>query len=133
MPIVWASKLQTEYALISTEREYISLLTLLQDAIPMIDFIKKLTHSGFEFNVKHPTIKCKAFEDNEGALELTRLSKFCPRTKHINVKYHHFHDSIESGKMHMSGIDTKEQQADILTNPIHKQTFIYICKLQMGW
>jgi hypothetical protein len=133
MPIVWGSKLQTECALSSTESEYISLSTSLRDAIPMIDFLQELTDVGFDFNIEHPTISCKAFEDNEGALEMARSPKFRPRTKHINVKYHHFHDSIESGKIHMLGIDTKEQQADILTKPLDEYTFLYIRKLLMGW
>jgi hypothetical protein len=133
MPIVWASKLQTECALGTTESEYISLSTSLRDAIPMIEFLEELTNIGFKFNINHPTIFCKAFEDNEGALEMARPPKSRPRTKHINVKYHHFHDSIESGKIIMSSIDTKEQQADILTKPLDEQTFLYIRKLLMGW
>jgi hypothetical protein len=133
MPIVWASKLQTECALSTTESEYISLSTALREAIPMIDFLEELTTAGFKFNIDHPTIFCKAFEDNEGALEMARSPKFRPRTKHINVKYHHFHDCIESGKIIMAAIDTKEQQADILTKPLDEQTFLYICNLLMEW
>jgi hypothetical protein len=89
----------------------------------MMDFLQELTNAGFKLNINHPTISCKPFEDNERALEMARSPKFRPRTKHIDVKYHHFHDSIESGKIHMSGIDTKEQQANILTKPLDKQTF----------
>jgi hypothetical protein len=99
----------------------------------MIIFLQELTDVRFKFNIEHPTISCKAFEDNEGALEMARLPKFPPCTKHINVKDHHFHDSIESGKSHILGIDTKVQQADILTKPLNDQTFLYICKLLMGW
>jgi hypothetical protein len=34
-----------------------------------------------------PYIYCKVFEDNSGALELAKLPKLCPCTKHINVCY----------------------------------------------
>jgi hypothetical protein len=30
-------------------------------------------------------------------LELARLLKLCPCTKHINVCYHHFHKHIRNG------------------------------------
>jgi hypothetical protein len=133
MPITWASRLQTEGAHSSTESEYISLSTSLRDAIPMIDFLREMVTVGFNFIASGSTIKCKAFEDNKGALEMARSPKFRPRTKHINIKYHHFHDSIDGGKIVMYGIDTKEQQADILTKPLEESLFVYLRKLIMGW
>jgi hypothetical protein len=131
MPITWASRLQTEGAHSSTESDYIS--TALRNAIPMIDFLQELVSAGFKFITKGSTIQCTAFEDNEGALEMARSPKFCPQTKHINIKYHHFHNSIKSGKVSMQGIDTKEQQADILTKPLEVSLFTYIRSLIMGW
>jgi hypothetical protein len=120
-------------ALSSTESEYISLSTSLREAIPMIDFINELVDAGFIFNTNQPKVKCKAFEDNEGALEMARSPRFRPCTKHINIKYHHFHESIESGKIIMEAIDTKDQQADILTKPLADELFIRLRKLIMGW
>jgi hypothetical protein len=133
LPITWASKLQTECALISTESKYVWLSTALREAIPMIDFMDKLITAGFKFNIDHPKIYCKAFKDNEGALEMARTPKFRPGSKHINVKYHHFHDSIESGKIFMFPIDTKEHQADILTKLLDEKAFVYLGQLIMGW
>jgi len=37
-----------------------------------------------------PKIHCKVFEDNEGAIEIANVPKMRPRTKHLNIKYHHF-------------------------------------------
>ena len=39
---------------------------------------------------KRPSVKCKVFEDNNGAIELAKAPNICPRTKHIALKYHHF-------------------------------------------
>ena len=99
----------------------------------MIDFMTELQNAGFHFNTTHSAILCKAFEDNEGALEMVRSPKFRPRTKHINIKYHHFHESIESGKITMHAIDTTQQQADICTKPLIIRSFIYLRKLISGW
>ncbi len=52
--------------------------------------------------------------DNSGALELTRLPQLCPRTKHINVCYHHFCKHVRKGRIKIFPIDTKDQIADTL-------------------
>jgi hypothetical protein len=41
-----------------------------------------------------PTVKCKLFEDNSGAMTLAKSPAMRPRTKHINVKYHHFRSFV---------------------------------------
>jgi hypothetical protein len=48
------------------------LSTALREVIPMIDFLQELVDAGFHLNLEDPVIKCKAFKDNEGALEMTR-------------------------------------------------------------
>jgi hypothetical protein len=101
MPLSWGSKLQTETALSATEAEYIALLTAMREVIPIIDYLDELRKNGFKFNNGTNEIMCKAFEDNEGALEMARSPKFRPQTKHINIKYHHFHELIETGKVKM--------------------------------
>jgi hypothetical protein len=64
---------------------------------------------------------------------MARSPKFRPRTKHINIKYDHFHESVESGKIEMSAIDTSMQQADIFTKPVPEAVFVKLQKLIMGW
>jgi hypothetical protein len=51
------------------------------------------------FNVvcTEPYMCCKVFECNSSALELARLPKLCPRTKHINVCYHHLCEHVLKG------------------------------------
>jgi hypothetical protein len=78
-------------------------------------------------------IKCKVFEDNEGALEMARSPKFRPRAKHINIKYHHFHELIETGKNKMKKKGTLDQQADIFTNSLRTSLFTKLRKLLRGW
>jgi hypothetical protein len=130
-------KLQTETALSAAEAEYISLYislsTALREALPIIDYLCELCKNGFMFNNNRNEIKCKAFEDNEGELEMARSPKFRPRTKHINIKYHHFHESIETGKIEMTKIGMLDQQADIFNKPLRTNLFTKLRKLIMGW
>jgi hypothetical protein len=62
-----------------------------------------------------PYVYCKVFEDNSSALELARLPKLCPRTKHINVCYHHFHEHVRNGLIKIFPLRTKNQIANALT------------------
>ncbi len=59
-----------------------------------------------------PVMRCKLFEDNSGANELaTRVKspEMRPRTKHINIKYHHFRQQVQEGKIVIEAIGTKDK------------------------
>ena len=63
------------------------------------------------------------FEDISGALELANVPKMCPRTKHINNKYHHFRDHVRNKQILVKAVDTREQVADYLTKPLPRELF----------
>jgi hypothetical protein len=77
------------------------------------------------FNVlcTEPYVYCKVFEDNSGALKLARLPKLRPRTKHINVCYHHFREHVRKELIKIFPVDTKDQIADALTKPLAQNDF----------
>lgn len=93
-PVVWASKLQTKIALSSTESEYIALSQSLREVIPLMRLIKEMKESGFDLPIATPEVHCKVFEDNNGCLEMAQTPKMRPRTKHLNIKYHHFRGAV---------------------------------------
>ena len=95
-PIIWASRLQTQVALSTTEAEYIAMMSQsLQDVLPIMFLIQEMKEKGFQIICTQPYVYCKVFEDNSGALELVRLPKLCHCTKHINVCYHHFPEHVQ--------------------------------------
>jgi hypothetical protein len=122
-PIVWASKMQTEVALSTTEAEYIALSTALRECIPLMSLLKEMKREGFNLKVTRPRVHCKVFEDNSGAVELATVHKTRPRTKHLNVKYHHFRHHVDSGEIEIASIRSDEQQADLLTKPLSEELF----------
>lgn len=63
-----------------------------------------------------PTVYCKAFEHNSGALELAKSPRLRARTKHINIVYHHFREHVRKCMIHFFPISTTDQLADISTN-----------------
>ena len=132
-PIIWHSKLQSTICLSTTEAEYVCLSQALRDTIPVINLLKELRNNGFYDEDVAPKIHCKAFEDNSGALELAKTPKMRPRTKHINLVYHHFREHVRSGLVTLFHIDTKKQTADMLTKPLDQNLFQSHRKKLLGW
>jgi hypothetical protein len=132
-PIIWASKLQTSIALSTTEAEYIALSTALREVIPLMELIEEMKAQGFGFKTSKPTVHCKVFEDNSGAIEIATVHKFRPRTKHINTQYHHFRSYVIQGRIIIKAISTEEQRADMLTKPLPVNLMVKFRKAVMGW
>lgn len=132
-PIAWSSTLQTLATLSSTEAEYVALSTALRHAIPLMELLKELQRNGFDIFTDVPRIFCKAFEDNAGALEMARLPKMRPRTRHINQVYHHFRDWVRRRALTLYPVDTLEQLADILTKPLPLNLLIKFREKLLGW
>jgi hypothetical protein len=123
-PIVWTSKLQTQIALSTTEAEYTSLSQSLREAIPLMQLVKEIKEKGLATYSDVPKVYCKAFEDNSGALEIARTHKMRPRTKHINLVYHHFRSFVKKGLVVIWPIKTEDQPADIMTKPTARDLFL---------
>jgi len=117
-PIIWSSRMQTTIALSTTEAEYIALSTALRDVLPLMRLVREMKDSGFDLAVEAPTVHCKVFEDSSGTIELAKAPKMRPRTKHINVVYHHFRHHVENGDITVTPISTEDQNADLLTKPL---------------
>jgi len=123
-PIIWASKLQSQVALSTTEAEYIAMSMALRDVLPIMHLVKEMKDNGFPALCTEPYVYCKVFEDNSGALELARLPKLRPRTKHINIVYHHFREAVRNGDIKIFPVGTEDQIADVLTKALPQNLFV---------
>jgi histone deacetylase 1/2 len=132
-PLIWSSKLQTTISMSSTEAEYVCLSEALRSVIPMMELLKEAQACGFNAIGGTPTIHCRAFEDNSGALELANNHKFRPRTKHLNVKYHHFRSYVRRSLITVSKVASANMVADILTKPLSEAVFCPLRDILMGW
>ena len=132
-PITWASKMETVTAMSTTEVEYIALSTSLREVIPLMGLLKEVREQGLGVGNLPPRIHCTIFEDNSRALELTRLPKIRPRTKHINQSYHHFREHVERKDIIIEATSSEHQIADILNKPLAEPAFSRHCKAIMGW
>ena len=132
-PLLWKSQLQTEVALSSTESEYTGLSYALRDAIPIMQLLKEMKRRGFPISAPQARVHCHVFEDNSGALEMARIHKYRPRTKHLNVRLHHFRDYVERKEISIHPISTYEQPADFLTKALNEETLQRHRRTVLGW
>eukprot|EP00804_Cyclotella_cryptica_P009459 CCRYP_017777-RA/>CCRYP_017777-RA protein AED:0.38 eAED:0.39 QI:0/-1/0/1/-1/0/1/0/98 len=94
--------------------------------------IKEMRERKFDIVNTQPYVYCKVFEDNSGALELARHPRLRPRTKHINVCYHHFREHVRKGLIKIFPMDTKDQISDTLTKALARNDFVCHRKLMCG-
>ena len=95
--------------------------------------MQELKDRGFEDSYNKPKVHCKLFEDNTGALALATVPKIRPRTKHINLVYHHFREAVRKGLVEIIYTSTKDQLGDIFTKPLAQNDFVKFRTRLIGW
>ena len=60
-------------------------------------------------------------------------TKFSPKTKHIDLKYHNFRSHVKYGRVDIHYRPTGEQLADLLTKPLSNESFFTLRYIICGW
>jgi hypothetical protein len=131
-PVVWCSRLQTEIALSATESEYVALSQGLREVIALFGILKEIKNIHPTINNAIPTLHCKTFDDNVGAIEMENCLKMRPQTKHLTIKYHHFRQAVTKGDNKIVYVCRKLQSADILTKALRIGLLQTLRSLIMG-
>ncbi len=113
--ITWSSKQQRTIALSSCEAEYIAVSSACQEAL----WLQKLLNDVGVPQNNPVTI----FEDNQGAIKLSKAQRDHSRTKHIDIRHHFIRQLVEDGQIHLEYCPTDQMIADILTKPLPRQKF----------
>ncbi len=112
---------------------------VLCEFIPIMGLLQEMREQDFKVLCTKPYVYCKVFEDNSGILKLARLPKLCPRTKHINVCYHHLCERVRTGLIKYSPLTPRIRLLMLLPRPWHKMIFNVIVAscaasdLHLGW
>jgi uncharacterized protein YlbG (UPF0298 family) len=125
--------MQTEITHSATEAEYVALSISLKEVESIMHILRELKLISATRNNDIPTVNCAVFEDNIRAIEMARLPKMRPRTKHLNAKYHHFREAVANKWITIHYINTKSQIADILTKAVITNLFETLRKHMLGW
>ena len=111
----------------------------LRDVIFLLNIIQELKNHQVQLLETQPTIHCQVYEDNAGAIELAKCPKLRPHTKYIAIQYHHFQhwmvpqEGEKEPQIKVEYINTKEQEADLLTKPLPRISFQYLCTRLCSW
>jgi len=114
-PISWCSKKQTTVATSTQEAEYLALGHASKEALWLRSLQKEFGVESIE-----PTI---IFDDNQGAIALTKNPQYHARAKHYNVNHHFIREHIKNGELKIEYIPTRLQKADIFTKQLGKVVF----------
>ena len=125
--------MQTEITLSSTESEYNGLSYALRDTIPIIETLKELKIRNIHESDTVGKVHCRVFEDNNSVLEMAKVYKYRPRTKHLAVKLHHFRDYVAREEISIHPIDTERQPADLLIKGLNEELTNRHRLVIMGW
>lgn len=117
--VAWITRRQNCVALSTTEAELISFCSAVQE----LCWYKKLLN---DININ--TNQIVIYEDNQGCIALIKSPENNRRVKHIDLKFNYVCESLKSKNIIIKYIDTKNQQADILTKGLSSAQFIKIRK-----
>jgi len=141
-PVHWASKLQSEIALSTTDSEYIALSMASRELLPLRHLVTEFHQHGlFSALLSSPfsvtstsTLEATTiYEDNASCVALAHSEGTKVHTKHISLKWHRFKDHIKSGEIKVVKVDSNLNWADIFTKPLSKTKHESLRKLIMGW
>ena len=135
IPVIWASKLQTEIAVSTMMAEYIALSQAMREILPFRTLLTEVNKIIGLSDQKTTEIRCRVLEDNAGALSLANLElgRTTPGSKHFAVKYHWFRSQLIPGVIEVLKVDTHNQLADIFTKGLRKNPFEPLRKMLCGW
>jgi hypothetical protein len=111
--ISWCSKRQTSVSRSTTEAEYIALSTACQEAV-------WLRRSLSDIHGLKQDVPSTIFEDNQGAIELSKNPKFHNRTKHIDVSFHFIREQVNRNIVCVQYCRTENMLADVMTKVLPK-------------
>jgi hypothetical protein len=112
-PICWKSKQQDHVTTSTTEAEYVALSVVTKEICWLRNLLMEL-----KVEQKTPT---KVFEDNQGAIYLSKNSNFKGKGRHIDVAYHFGNEKQLDGTIEVIYCPTSEQVADILTKGVSRE------------
>ena len=111
----WASKRQATVAKSTAEAEYVALSYATQEAVWLRQLMKDVGR-----DVTLPTV---IYEDNNGAIDLSRNAKYHNRTKHIDINHHFVRERVRSKEIDVVHCPSKDMVADLLTKGIPRVQF----------
>lgn len=111
-------------ALSTTEAEYMSLSSCVQEALWLKQF-----HEDLWPLLKNETMVI--YSDNQSSIKLSGTDGYHSRTKHIDVRHHFVRDKVHEGAIDVRYVQTDMMVADALTKATSLPKLAF-CSRMMG-
>ena len=72
------------------------------------------------------------WDDNQGAIAMSKNPIQHKRTKHIDIRYHFVREAVARGDIRLSYVQTQDQIADLLTKSVPKMTVQRLRPILLG-
>lgn len=115
--ISWSSKRQPTVSLSTCEAEYKAMTLAAKEAVWLRTLLSRLIPVD---DAPYATI---IYGDNQGAIALTKESRFHARTKHIEIQHHWIREKVATGEIEMEYVHTSKMVADGMTKPLPRDSF----------
>lgn len=99
----------------------------MSSAVCEIIWLKQLADEMNRDIARGVTLHC----DNQSTIRLSESDAFRPRTKHIDIRYHHLREQVEAGVIDIKFVPTGEMVADSLTKAVTAEKH-HFCNREMG-
>ena len=93
--------------------EYIAIASAVQESLYLIQLLNDLKSESCQ--------SATIFEDNQGAIALSKNPVNHQRAKHINISYHFIRSTQETGKVTIKYCSTQDMIADLMTKAASKE------------
>lgn len=111
--ISWKSKKQPTVALSTCKAEYMAQAATTQESLYLVQLL-----NGMDSECQYEPVKI--FEDNQGAIALSKNPVCCQRCKYVNIRFHFIRSTLSDGKITTEYCATADIVADVLTKPVTK-------------
>ena len=105
----WFSRTQKCVTLPTSEVKYVAL----GDAVKELLFLRQV----WRFMIPGKGMPCvSVFEDNQGALKVSKNPMSSSNSKHVDVRHHFLRELVRQGDIIVNHVPSEYQHADVLTN-----------------
>jgi hypothetical protein len=109
-PTAWSAQYQPTVALSMTEAEYMAVSRAAKQILWMFSEMEEVGYAQAKLGI--------SYNDNSGAVALTRNTKHNSRVKHIDIRHHFICECIENGEISVQHVSSTDNLADLFTKAL---------------
>jgi hypothetical protein len=120
-PTAWSAQYQPTVALSTTEAEYMAVSRAAKQILWMFSEMEEVGYPQ-----EKPGI---LYNDNSGAVALTKNTKHNSRVKHIDIRHHFIRECVENGNISVLHVSSTNNLADLFTKALGRVAHQRACIL----